>query len=102
MHIYRTVRADEDTFPKELPDKILKGMAEATLTSMAMLDHGGHAWVGWLDLVSAPEVANSIFTAVASQMTLPESGVRFMNHKGIYRVWKGEQLDRLVYPPEIQ
>jgi hybrid polyketide synthase / nonribosomal peptide synthetase ACE1 len=103
VHIYRTVRADEGTFPEELPEEILAGMAKATIQSMVMTEHGGDAWVGWFDLVSAIDVAGSICTAVSTRMALSEElGVRFVNHKATYRVWKDEHLNKLVARPEIQ
>jgi hybrid polyketide synthase/nonribosomal peptide synthetase ACE1 len=113
VHIYRTVRADEGTFPEELPEEILAGMAAATVEAGVMLDHGGHAWVGFFDLVSAPGVADNIVRGVVAEAASQNVGgeergggnrgtVGYANHKGIYRVWKGEQLDSLVYRPEIQ
>ncbi|TPX06876.1 uncharacterized protein E0L32_002372 [Thyridium curvatum] len=106
VHIYRTIRADEGSFPEELPEEILAGMAAATVEAGVMLNHGGHAWVGYFDLVSAPGVADSIISAVVSDASQnageKDPAISFTNHKGVYRVWKGEQLDSLVYRPEIQ
>ncbi|TLD11288.1 hypothetical protein PgNI_05176 [Pyricularia grisea] len=97
-----------------LPEDIAEGMARATIESGTVMDHGGWAWSGWFDLVSVHQVLEAVVGRIlgaATPVAVAPQGrdgsedketVNFPHIKGIYRVWKVEQLHQLVLRPKIQ